>query len=692
MRLLLYLICLLPATAARGTTYYFSSTLGDDRRSHREAQHPSSPWRSIEKLNTLFGSLKPGDSVLLRRGDVFEGTIVAAASGRAGQPIVVAAWGKGPAPVVSGLMAPGPWKDEGQGIYTASLYGAPPRLRLVLRGGRLTAMGRHPNADAPQKGYLTLSAPSAVTEIRATALDGQPDWTGAEAVIRTRHWIIDHRRIRQASPGRLLLDSAATEAPQKGFGFFIQDDPRTLDQEGEWYHDRNLQQLRICAKKQAPALLGVEVARRPTLLVVRRQQYLHFESIFFRGANDYLVELDQAEGITIRNCRLAFGGVGAIRGRALTNSLLEANMIHDQHNDGIYLSGNCSSNILRNNTIRNILLFPGMCRSGNTTGLGIYANGAGHRVMENRLDSCGFTPIRFGGDNVLIHRNLVTRFNFIKDDEGGIYTWNNNPGAPLNKGRVISENIVLHGIGAKEGTPGHARADGIYLDDNSGGVEITGNTVAWCSHHGIYIHDAHHTIIRNNLCFANRRSQVTYKYDEVAPNGEIRNMVLEYNILFSQDAGVPVLRMESIRDDIRIMGTANNNLYARPDGPERIIDVDYRMPGGVWIRKRKSLSEWQQFSAQDARSRQWRWPATAADTWDRVAQRLRLWPHDDPGFSGSPLRLEYNPGGRTRTISLQGNWQDLEGRPVRGKLTLPPFRSAILVRRPEAKNGSEANQ
>src|ERR1700748_20808 len=108
---------------AKGNSYYFSSSSGDDSRSASQAQQSATPWKSLSKLNQVFPQLKPGDSVLFKRGDVFYGSIVAGQSGTSGNPIVLAAYGQGGDAIISGFSRLSGWKSAGKGIWQATCPG-----------------------------------------------------------------------------------------------------------------------------------------------------------------------------------------------------------------------------------------------------------------------------------------------------------------------------------------------------------------------------------------------------------------------------------------------------------------------------------------------------------------------------------------------------------------------------------------
>ncbi|MEJ7684845.1 MAG: hypothetical protein WKG06_44765 [Segetibacter sp.] len=78
MKTILTLLCFLQVCflhSAWAATYYFSTSSGNDSRTSTQAKNPSTPWKTISKLNSFFSSLQPGDSVLFKRGETFYGSV-----------------------------------------------------------------------------------------------------------------------------------------------------------------------------------------------------------------------------------------------------------------------------------------------------------------------------------------------------------------------------------------------------------------------------------------------------------------------------------------------------------------------------------------------------------------------------------------------------------------------------------------
>jgi len=99
-RILIILALGILSGSALGTTYYVSSSLGNDLNSGTSA---GAAWQTIAHVNGQ--TLQAGDSILFRRGDVWNESLVPSSSGAAGNPITFDAYGTGPAPNLTGYYA-----------------------------------------------------------------------------------------------------------------------------------------------------------------------------------------------------------------------------------------------------------------------------------------------------------------------------------------------------------------------------------------------------------------------------------------------------------------------------------------------------------------------------------------------------------------------------------------------------------
>jgi hypothetical protein len=82
---------------AMATTYYVSSSLGNDANAGTSS---SAPWQTLAHVNAQ--TFNPGDSILLHRGDVWNESLVPPSSGTAGNPITFDAYGVGAPPNFTG--------------------------------------------------------------------------------------------------------------------------------------------------------------------------------------------------------------------------------------------------------------------------------------------------------------------------------------------------------------------------------------------------------------------------------------------------------------------------------------------------------------------------------------------------------------------------------------------------------------
>lgn len=219
-----FLALILFVFTANATNYYLSNS-GNDANPGTD---PSAPWQTLNKLNS-FKNLKPGDNVLFKRGDTFYGSITVSNSGTAGNPITFSTYGVGENPVITGFTNVTKWTNLGNNIWESSdAVSTLSTCNMVAVNGVNTPMGRYPNT-----GYLPFQTHSGSTSITSSSLKGSSDWSGAEVVIRTNQWTLE-RKIIKVESGDKITYSATNYEPTDGFGFFIQNDARTLDSLNEY--------------------------------------------------------------------------------------------------------------------------------------------------------------------------------------------------------------------------------------------------------------------------------------------------------------------------------------------------------------------------------------------------------------------------------------------------------------------------
>ncbi|MEO6915652.1 MAG: hypothetical protein ABI151_08405, partial [Chitinophagaceae bacterium] len=256
MKFIFSVIFLLQCFGAEARTYYVSLE-GSNQNDGLSIDHA---LKSLGRVNQILKSLKPGDSLLFRRGDRFHGALTLAASGSALAPIVIGAYGNGPAPVINGLLPLSRWTETQPGIFETTLPAALTRPGVVLINNQIQRIGRYPNANTANGGYLSYESHDGFKSITDKEFASNVDWTGAELVIRKNRWVIDKAKITRQDGNTFYYVSPTGQEPTDNFGYFIQNDPRTLDQLGEWYYDSASKKLQIFFGKNPPEKYAVQAA------------------------------------------------------------------------------------------------------------------------------------------------------------------------------------------------------------------------------------------------------------------------------------------------------------------------------------------------------------------------------------------------------------------------------------------------
>jgi parallel beta-helix repeat protein len=635
---------------SKATNYYIASS-GNDANNGTST---STPWKTLSKLNSFFSSLKAGDNVYLNRGDVFYGTITINGSGSSGSPITISAYGSGANPVVTGFTTVSSWTNLGSNIWESSTTVSNLSVcNMVTVNGVNTAMGRYPNA-----GYLTYSG-SGNSSVTCTAIGGT-NWTGAEAVIKKTDYNLDRCVITGQSGSTInYTDSYGTSSVTSGYGLFIQNDVRTLDQQNEWFYNISTKKIRIYSTS-TPS--NVKVASVNNLIYNNGFDYITIDNIYFSGSvlDALYFTNNSTVGCNIQNCSIISAGKNGIYLTNASNCNITNNVITDCNSTGIETDAG-AGNSITNNTLTNMGVLVGQSVIHNT---GIFAASSNVVIKNNSVQNAGYSGITLNATvgTGLVQYNFVNNTGLVFDDGGGIYT-----GGPAQGGtRTIDHNIVLNTFGSRDGTSNTTRSlsSGIYCDDLSSYVTVTNNSVANSVNTGIKMHRASNCIVNNNTVYNGARFQIHYQNN--SNTSDIYGNTMKNNIFVSKtysstyQYALTVAFESQVNDVTKFLSVSDSNYFARPIN--ETTPVRFSQPNNSSY---GNLSSWQAFSGLDMHSKES--PKTTTDT--------------------NNLRFEYNASSSSKNISLGAAYIDVKNVSYNGSITLAPYSSAVLI-----KTGTSTNQ
>lgn len=477
--------------------FYVSSSTGDDSN---DGNSFLAPWETLSKVNEQ--SFQPGDAILFKKGDSWNETLNVTSSGNSTKPITFGAYGTGNNPILTGFETLSSWSDIGGGIYKSSCSSCGSSVSIVIINGTQYGMGRYPNANGSNGGYLTYESHSGTTSITDTALSSSPNWTGAEAVIRKNRWQTDRTNITNHGGTTLTYTSLGTSwEPTNNFGYFIQNDARTLDVFGEWYFNSTDSTMQIYFGGNNPDNYAINTTTMDYLMFIRGYDYVTLSNLTFKGADKSAMYIRDTQHMIINNCDMDFSGITAVNSydSSTVNDYLTINNSIFNHSNSNAITVQGDNTTIANTVIENTHLIVG----SSNTGRGVLSYGNNLTIEYTNVTNSGYNGIQFhSGNNTRIRNNIINNFCLVTDDGGAIYT-----SGIGDFGIKISGNNVSKGIGNGNGTSSTASlfAEGIYLDYPSANMEIFSNNVSNCSNTGIftnvesYNNSIHDNILSNNL-------------------------------------------------------------------------------------------------------------------------------------------------------------------------------------------------
>jgi parallel beta-helix repeat protein len=529
--ILLVWFCAACATGAE----FFVAPAGSDTNLGTRAQPFATLTKAREAVRVIAGKEAVtvyllGGTYLLPQGLKFD----AKDGGSREAPVVWRAW-KNEKPVLVGgrsITNFVPFKGEilkadagaqgFKGIY----------FRQLIFDGRRQPLARYPNFD-PQNPYgggwayadgklkpMYADIPGEDKVSFTVKTNDVRSWSRPEEVevfvFARFNWWNDIIRLASfdATTRKVTLNRNASYPVRPGDRYYFQNALEELDAPGEWYLDKQTSTLYFWPPTPLAGKTVVAPTTREILQLAPGTANVTFRGLTFECAEGTAITLNKTTNCLIAGCIIR--NVGDYRGSGVAISGGKGNGVQgcdifETGSSGISLGGGdvkhliAAENFADNNYIHHVGVFY-------KQGVGISLDGVGNRASHNLIHDGPRMGIMFHGNNLVIEYNEIRHMNLETEDTGAVYTggrdWLGS------RGTVIRYNYFhdMLGFGHDEKGVWHSPhfAWGVYLDDNTGGVDVIGNLVVRCSRAGIHLHNGRDNFIVNNIFVDNGQQQFEY--------------------------------------------------------------------------------------------------------------------------------------------------------------------------------------
>ena len=611
--LLLFVVLLQDVQAQLPRSYYFAGSGNDQTGNGTKA----APYKTLQKLQAI--SKSAGDSFFLKRGDQFTGSLLPVRG-----PIYIGAYGTGAKPVVTGFTTLTAWRSAGPNLWEAELD-AGARLNVVTINNQPQHRGRYPNRTAPGGGFLHYESHNGFSSITDSNYPGIPDWASpgsAELALRSLRFMLNIYPITGQSGGtfRYAGNGALMQDVLDRFGYFVQNDPRTLDENGEWYYDPARHVLKIYSTKK-PALDGVKAAAIDTLINISNLNGVTLDNLDIQGANKIGVFMQGGSGNRVLNCNINCIGTNGIEIKFTKNAVIRFNDLFNIYNNAIDAGPVGDNLLIDSNQFRNIGLVRGEGKGGNLSHLGVFVSGTNALITHNKLSRIGYHGIATTHSGARILYNEIDSAVLMLDDAAGIYT--SEPAFTPGAYRWITGNIVTNIIGNADGiAEGDTSkwAHGIYFDEASEYGIVDSNIIATTADRGIFVHDGNKVKIRYNKVYNAGKEAIALVHDRNQPAFPLTGIEIKHNLLVSPyyypalSVNKPTNNLVSIQSDtdsfetLMQWGISDSNYFCKPFYLHNSNDfikasINLLKGDGVQADSTYTITGWQSRTRQDLHSK-----------------------------------------------------------------------------------------
>ena len=327
-----------------------------------------------------------------------------------------------------------------------------------------------------------------------------PDLTAAPGRLSDVGWTCDTPP-PDAGPPFVIVDTKVTPAPHHAGSLYQAiarlhaDGPRTIFlRTGAYRLSEPLvltaadQDLTIAAcPGETPVLT---TSGDGPILKLQRTSAVTLSGLIFDSASPAQLLLESARDCVIASNTFLHGRVGILLVQSSENRI-QRNLVVSAASSGIELRDRSDGNLLTDNIVDGT-------DAVDTHGGGIFLHGANfNRIAHNLVrNTAGFGIGVLNWDETTLNTGNTVEFNVLRDtalrseDSGAIYVLGR---AAIDTKMVIASNVI-DGVGSA----GY-HTIGVYLDDSTSGVLVTGNLIRRPGKYAVQIHGGSDNTVESNL-------------------------------------------------------------------------------------------------------------------------------------------------------------------------------------------------